>query len=37
MRTILAQPFGQFLLTVVALGFGAFGLFAFLQARYRRM
>jgi hypothetical protein len=37
MRTILEQPFGQFLLTVVALGFGAFGLFAFLQARYRRM
>jgi hypothetical protein len=37
MRTILEQPFGQILLTVVALGFGAFGLFAFLQARYRRM
>jgi hypothetical protein len=37
MRTILEQPFGQFLLTAVALGFGAFGLFAFLQARYRRM
>jgi len=30
MRTILEQPFGQ-------LGFVAFGLFAFLQARYRRM
>ena len=37
MRTILEQPFGQFLLTAVALGFVAFGLFAFLQARYRRM
>jgi len=37
MRTILDQPFGQFLLTAVALGFVAFGLFAFLQARYRRM
>ena len=37
MRTILDQPFGQFLLTAVALGFVAFGLFAFLQSRYRRM
>ena len=37
MRTILEQPFGRLLLTAVALGFGAFGLFAFLQARYRRM
>jgi hypothetical protein len=37
MRTILEQPFGQFLLTAVAMGFVAFGLFAFLQARYRRM
>lgn len=37
MRTILDQPFGQFLLTAIALGFVAFGLFAFLQARYRRM
>jgi hypothetical protein len=37
MHTILEQPFGRFLLTAVALGFVAFGLFAFLQARYRRM
>lgn len=37
MRTIAAQPFGRVLLTAVALGFVAFGLFAFLQARYRRM
>ncbi len=37
MQTILAQPFGKFLLTAVALGFAAFGLFALLQARYRRM
>jgi hypothetical protein len=37
LRTILAQPFGRFLLTAVALGFVAFGLFAFLQSRYRRM
>jgi Domain of Unknown Function (DUF1206) len=37
MQTILAQPFGKFLLTAVALGFVAFGLFAVLQSRYRRM
>jgi hypothetical protein len=37
LQTILAQPFGKFLLTAVALGFVAFGLFAMLQARYRQM
>jgi hypothetical protein len=37
LQTILAEPFGRFLLTAVALGFVAFGLFAILQARYRRM
>jgi len=37
LKTILAQPFGRFLLTAVALGFLAFGLFAILQSRYRRM
>jgi hypothetical protein len=37
MQTILAQPFGKFLLTAAALGFAAFGLFAILQSRYRRM
>ena len=37
LQTILAQPFGKYLLTVVALGFLAFGLFALLQTRYRRM
>lgn len=37
MRTIVQQPFGQFLLTAVALGFIAFGIFALAQARYRRM
>lgn len=37
MRTIVQQPFGRFLLTAVALGFVAFGLFAFAQARYRRL
>jgi hypothetical protein len=37
LHTIVAQPFGRVVLTVVALGFGAFGLFAVLAARYRRM
>ncbi len=37
MQTILAQPFGKFLLTAAALGFAAFGVFAILQSRYRRM
>ena len=37
LQTILAQPFGKILLTAVALGFVAFGLFAILQSRYRRM
>ena len=37
LQTILAQPFGKFLLTAVALGFAAFGLFAILQSRYRWM
>jgi len=37
LQTILTQPFGRFLLTAVALGFAAFGLFAMVQSRYRRM
>jgi hypothetical protein len=37
MQTILTQPFGKYLLTAVALGFVAFGVFAILQSRYRRM
>jgi hypothetical protein len=37
LQTIVAQPFGRFLLTGVALGFVAFGGFAILQSRYRRM
>ncbi len=37
LHAILAQTFGRFLLTAVALGFVAFGLFALLQSRYRRM
>jgi hypothetical protein len=37
LHTVLAQPFGKFLLTVLGLGFVSFGLFAMLQSRYRRM
>jgi hypothetical protein len=37
MQTILTQPLGRFLLTAVALGFVAFGVFAILQSRYRKM
>lgn len=37
MQTIAAQPFGKFLLTAVAAGFVAFGAFAMIQSRYRRM
>jgi hypothetical protein len=37
LHAILAQPFGTFLLTAVAVGFAAFGLFALLESRYRRM
>lgn len=37
MQTILAHPFGKFLLSAVALGFLAFGVFAILQSCYRRM
>ncbi len=37
LQTILAQPYGRFLLTAVALGFVAYGAFAMLQARYRRL
>jgi hypothetical protein len=34
MRTLLDAPFGKFLLTVVALGIAAFGVFAFFRARF---
>jgi len=37
LQTLLAQPSGRFLLTVMALGFVAFGLFAMLQSRFRNM
>lgn len=34
MRTILAAPFGQVLLTLVALGIAAYGAYCFLRARF---
>ena len=34
LRTILDAPFGQFLLTLVALGIAAFGAYLFVRARY---
>ncbi len=37
LQTILTQPSGRFLLTVLAFGFVAFGLFAMIQSLYRRM
>jgi hypothetical protein len=37
LKTILQQPFGKFLLTGVAVGFVAFGLYWILQSRFRRL
>jgi len=37
LQAVLAQPFGRWLLSAMAVGFLAFGLFAILQFRYRRM
>lgn len=37
LHAILSQPSGRLLLTAVALGFVAFGLFAMFESRYRRM
>jgi hypothetical protein len=37
LRTLAAQPFGPWLLSLVALGFLAFGAFCVFQARYRRV
>ena len=34
MRTILDLPFGQILLTLVAVGIAAFGVYLFVRARY---
>jgi hypothetical protein len=37
LATLAQQPFGPWLLGIVALGFVAYGLFLFAEARYRRM
>jgi len=37
LRTVIAQPFGQWLLILVAVGFAAFGIYCFLQSRYRKV
>lgn len=37
LRTLAAQPFGPWLLSVVALGFLAFGAFCLFQSRYREV
>jgi hypothetical protein len=37
LRTLAAQPYGVVLLTVVAIGFAAFGVYCLFQVRYRKM
>ena len=37
MRTIAAQPFGGLLLVLVGVGFAAYGVYAFVNARYRNI
>jgi Domain of Unknown Function (DUF1206) len=37
LRTIFAQPFGKWLLFLVAIGFVAFGIYCFFQVRYRKV
>jgi hypothetical protein len=37
LQTLAQQPYGQFLLAVVALGLVAFGIYSFGVARYRRL
>jgi len=37
LQTLLHQPFGPVLLTIVALGFIAYGVYSFVEARYRRI
>ena len=37
LRTLAAQPFGTFLLFIVAIGFVAFGVYCFFQARFRKV
>jgi Domain of Unknown Function (DUF1206) len=37
LRTLAAQPFGRLLLILVALGIGAYGVYCFFQARWRKI
>lgn len=37
LRTIAEQPYGKLLLILAAVGLAAFGLFSFVEARYRRL
>jgi hypothetical protein len=37
LRTLVQQPFGVFLLLAVGAGFAAFGVYCFVQSRYRRV
>ncbi len=37
LRTLAAQPYGPWLLSVVALGLICFGVYSFIEARYRRL
>ena len=37
LRTIALQPYGRILLVAAAVGLAAFGLFSFVEARYRRL
>jgi hypothetical protein len=37
LKTLAAQPFGKWILSLVALGFVAFGLYGLAQAKLRRM
>jgi Domain of Unknown Function (DUF1206) len=37
MRTIAIQPFGTWLLTLAGLGFASYGVYAFVNARYRQI
>ncbi len=37
LQELARQPFGQFLLGIIALGLIAYGLYSFVEARYRRL
>ncbi len=37
LKTLAGQPFGMFLLAIVALGLAAYGVFCFFDARYHRV